>query len=795
MAFLHSENRPQVDLAKPISIMSITTTHPTEAQLEARITATLARVFAGVTELRHQLRFKLRVGRSVLNAGVPNYVEGRADIIVYQGDVALAVLELKREGLSLTQDDEAQGRSYALLAQAPLLVITNGVDTRIYQTHDMALLAGEDVDATEIARRLEAAATSARTGTSSAISKLLGTNLAAPAVAALTAIELEELSGDWAAEERFVRGFLVPRRATKEVKAALLDGQHMVVLVTGPPLSGKSSILREIALKSASEPWDVLYIEGSSCGEGLFRRLANALAIQFSWPANTDESRVWLRQLASRSERMLVLCLDSLPLASSRLLSELDEILTSFGDQLRIVVAVDESEVDQLVLKPNGRERTRIGRRSTTVKVGNYDDEEFEVAWRELGALGGGLVHGAQYAPELRKPWVLRAAAATRLQGLPVGETVVLPPLLGPQMFAVADNRFASLGQLRDDFIRLASVYLDDLISKRHHGDVLASMDLFSIRQEVARKHLERDAIRELLQAGLLGRGKAYSGDAVYVVRVPELFGQELASRLATLLPKRVRKNADEAAKWLISNCSKMPFGDAIGAHAISEALLEMGGSLYIDLVNGLLKQPPRKERLAPGSRVVTLMPSVGLIDMEIGNDGTMTISQRGGGAQPVKVEIDEEDLTTVSNMDGWLILSQAREFRLAVVDESEKLLNVAFPLLLELGTCSAILRRPGQNLEEFHTHAIDGGEISCFKNGIAEPVTWAISELLAHEIPGVDRDAWVQEAAGSGSAPLINRLGQALTHISKLQHVNAWAKEMLDTYYRPALADQPQFH
>jgi hypothetical protein len=777
--------------------MSITTTHPPEAQLEARINATLTRVFAGVTELRHQLRFKLRVGRSVLNTGVADYVEGRADIMVYQGDIALAVLELKREGLTLTKDDEEQGRSYALLAQAPLLVITNGVDTKIFQTHDMALLAGTTIDATEIARRFEAAAISAQAGTSSAISKLLGTDLASPAVAALTAIEIEELTGDWAAGERFVRDFLVPRRVTREVKAALRDGQHKVVLVSGPPLSGKSSVLREVALNSANDPWDVLYIEGSSCSEGLFRRLANALAVQFAWPASTDESRVWLRQLASRSKRILVLCLDAVPLASSRLLSEIDELLTSsFGDQLRIVIAVDENDVDQLVLKPNGRERTRIGRRSTSVKVGNYDDEEFKAARTKLGALGGGLVHGAQYASELRAPWVLRAAASTRMKGVPAGETVVLPPLLGPEMFAVAEDRFANLGQLKDDFRRLASAYLDDLNTKRHHGDVLASMYLFSIRQEVVREHLERDAIRELLQSGLLRRDKAYSGDVVYVVRVPELFGQELASRLSTLLLKRVRRSADDAAKWLISNCSKLPLGDAIGAHAISTALIGMGGSLYIDLVNGLLKHPPRRERLAPGSRVVTLLPSVGLVDVELGNDGTMTIRQPSTGAQPLKFEIGENEiLTAVSSMDGWLILSQMREFRLAFVDENEELLNFAVPLLLELGTCSEILRRSGKNLEEFHSHSIDGGEISCFKNGIAEPVTWAISELLVHEIPGVNRQAWVQQAAGSGSAPLVNRLGQALTHISKLQHMSEWAQDMLETYYTPALADLPQFH
>lgn len=773
--------------------MFITTTSPPEAQLEARINATLARVFPGVTELRHQLKFKVRVGRTVLDAGVTGYVEGRADVIVYQGAVALAVLELKREGLVLTKDDEDQGRSYALLTQAPLLVITNGVDTRIYQTHDMTSLDGTTIDTAEVANRFEAAAVSARAGMSSAISKLLGTDLATSAVATLTAIELEELTGDWVSEARFVRDYLIPRRTTSEVKAALRDKSCRIVLVSGPPLSGKSSILREVALKSENESWDVLYIEGSSCREGLFRRLSNVLTGQFAWPANTDESRVWLRQLSSRPERLLVLCLDSPQLVNSTLSSEIDELLSSFGDQLRIVIAIDENDVDQVVLKPNGREPTRIGRKARVVKVGNYDNEEFDMAQRELETLGGRLVHGAQYASELRVPWVLRAVAATRMQGIPVGEKVVLPPLLGPEMFDVADDRFNNLGQLRDDFKRLAAVYLDALNSKRHYGDVLASMHLFSIQEEIVRKQLERDAIRDLLQAGLLRRGKAYSGDIVYIVRVPELFGQELARRLSTLLPRRVNTNADEAAKWLISICSKIPLGDAIGAHAISNSLVEMNGpQQYLDLINGLLKQPPRKGRLTPGSTVVTLIPNVGLVDIEIGKKGTMTIRQRGGSAQPVKVEIEEdEELTTLSNMDGWLILSQMREFRLVLEDENDELLNIAAPLLLELGTCPEILRRPSQNLEEIHTHPIEGGQISCFTDGIAEPVTWAISELLIRDIPGVNRDAWVEKAAGTCSVPLVNRLEQALSHISKIQHMNDWAQEMLERHYRPALSRQ----
>lgn len=94
--------------------MTITTKAPTEANLEARVDATLQRVFAGVPDLKHQLRFKIRLGRNEFDIGSDDYVDGRADIIVFQGNAPLAVIELKREGLALTCDDEQQGRSYAI---------------------------------------------------------------------------------------------------------------------------------------------------------------------------------------------------------------------------------------------------------------------------------------------------------------------------------------------------------------------------------------------------------------------------------------------------------------------------------------------------------------------------------------------------------------------------------------------------------------------------------------------------------------------------------------------------------
>jgi Type I restriction enzyme R protein N terminus (HSDR_N) len=775
--------------------MSITTTTPPEAELEARITGTLQRIFPGTTDLHAQRRFKLRLGHAAVEGGTRNYVDGRADILVYQGESPLAVLELKREGLALTDGDAEQGASYALLARAPLVVVSNGSDTRLFQTHDMARIEGTSIDASELARRVSRAAVAARSSVLGAINKLLGTDLASAAVAAINAAELGELTGEWTSSERFVGGFLVPRSATAQVRTIVREGLRRMVLVSGPPLCGKSSVLRELADTAHQDGWDVLFLDGSSCSEGVFRRIANVLATQFSWPATPDEARSWLRQVASQPDRRLVLCIDSLPALRANLTSELDELATgAMGACLHVVLAVDEGELEQLTLKANRREKTRLGRNSSQVEVGHYDDEEFTRARRCLAELGGGLILGCQYAPELRAPWVLRAAVAQRLEDRPEGLTAVLPPLLGKEMFVVAANRFDGLGDVGGEFASLARIYVEELGTHRHHGDRLASLYVFAISGDSMKKSMDREAIRDLVAAGLIQASASHSGEVIYVVRVPALFGHAVGERLARLLQRKVLKNPEDAAKWLVGCCANMPLGDAIGAYAVDRALAEMSAPNLLSLLNSLLGLPPARRAISPGSKFVGLIPSVGLIDFEIDQDGTAMVRQRSTGRRSKRFELGELPFA-VEGLDGWLILSQLRPWNVLIRDQDGELWSIAAWLLMEIGTCPVMLRRPSKELEDFHTHDIDGGEMSCMRNGIAEPVTWAIAELLGQDVPGVDRDAWVHEAAASDSLPLINRLGQALSHLANVDGTSEWAEAMLQQKVRPAMRKHPQFH
>src|SRR5262245_53251852 len=117
------------------------TIEPTEADLEAAIRHTIARVFPELAsdEIRHQTKFSFTFGRATIDVDSANAYakQARADIILYRGTAPLAVLELKREGSPLTTEDDEQGLSYARVINpmAPLVIVTNGEEVHILDSY------------------------------------------------------------------------------------------------------------------------------------------------------------------------------------------------------------------------------------------------------------------------------------------------------------------------------------------------------------------------------------------------------------------------------------------------------------------------------------------------------------------------------------------------------------------------------------------------------------------------------------------------------------------------------------
>jgi hypothetical protein len=106
-----------------------------EATFEARLGAILAELFpAGGLQVTHQVQFTVRLGHHDIHSdGRKGWVKkGRADVLLSADVGHVAVLELKRPGVELTDDDRHQGLSYArlLTPMAPLVIVSNGMTSR-----------------------------------------------------------------------------------------------------------------------------------------------------------------------------------------------------------------------------------------------------------------------------------------------------------------------------------------------------------------------------------------------------------------------------------------------------------------------------------------------------------------------------------------------------------------------------------------------------------------------------------------------------------------------------------------
>ncbi len=261
-----------------------------EAELESRLAAALTQAFPNIgrDQLVEQRNFTVRLGHEThtFDSAALWKKAGRADILLFHGERPLAVLEIKREDLALTADDYAQAQSYAnqITPRPPLVIVSNGVDTRVYDANTGAIWAGGDDAQAAVCQLLANAAKVAVADMRWAIEALMGreTEVWTRAVRGCTARLIAELTDPPGEHGRpFAQNLLFPRIAAHRATKSLKEGPTFTV-VEGPPVGGKSSLLRELALRTElSEDLAVLMLRGF--GPGLYRAVANLFAAKLDW--------------------------------------------------------------------------------------------------------------------------------------------------------------------------------------------------------------------------------------------------------------------------------------------------------------------------------------------------------------------------------------------------------------------------------------------------------------------------------------------------------------------------------
>jgi hypothetical protein len=714
---------------------------------------------------------------------------GIADLIILYHGRPLAVVELKRESKALKYEDCRQALSYAaqMTPRPPLTIVTNGTSTLVYDsmTGDPCTAPLGTGDA--VSRLFENAAMVAAAGLEWAVEVLLGSEagLWAGAVRARTSELVEQMSG--AAGEitkPFVRDLSIPRRATDETIASLGDGSPLILL-TGVPQIGKTSILRDLACRTAdSEDFAVFMIRGG-LGAGLFQRIANLLSAALEWPADADDIRQWLRRL-SRSGRKptLVLAIDGL-VPNSAVARDVEELCeANLGPWVRIVATTDN--IEGLLLGPNGRDATPLSQVAQEIEVEPLDEKEWKVAKNVLLDHRIRFTRGASVSLEYRIPWVLRSVLANvQLSPKYPDENfeASIPSSLGLDLVGEARRRLAHYGSAESGYRLLAR----DAVADSSHveaGVTLEQSYSFVVRRD-ALSEVSREVLPELVAQGWVNCSRNATGIDVIRPTSPELFLSEYAYAVADALKPKAEANPREAGQWIADRLDGVFLGDLIGAQAILD-LAQSAGGYSSELFKGLLDRRPQSGPLSEG--VYALMgPDGSMHQMHVTKDGLASFTDANGRIHGEPIDLRGGTDTAYRDVGGWMILSQLASIR--AVADSPGQPRVDLAILLEVGTCRIPLMRVVRVPQGHRVHNFPGhGEIMCEDDGVVEPITLAMFHVFATDWQGLDE--WFDAALERHSLPLLYRIQLALGEISKLAGSPRarWARNLIDERISPAI-------
>lgn len=747
------------------------TTEPTEADLEARIRAAILVALPWSTDgsIKHQLKFSFKFGRAELEVkpGKEPHKEARLDILLTKGAANLAVLELKRAGNVLTSDDERQGLSYARLVepQAPLVIVTNGVDTKLIKTHDGQEWKPETSTEKVFEALVKNAGTVADAELARAIETLMGSS-SSIWMQAVRAVTRSTIGARTSTEETpglpFVKELMFPRSVTASLEEGLLAGQKLAMLV-GAPLSGKSSVLRELSLRlEKSDSAAVLYLEAGT-GLGALQALADALAASLSWPVTPAEARTWLVRTSRVEGARLILAFDEFDSLRTDVVREIEDLTSDvFGDALSVVFAVDESSSKRLLESPNGVGLSVLGRRAKVFVVEALDDEEFDAAERALFDLRLGLMPGAKMSVEYREPWILRATVEPALNALskhPKTSSIMLEPLLGLDVISTARTRFGGNQDLRRRFRGLAQAYLSDARDQGRLEELeLQQVGEFVVRHETAATALSAADLEFLERYGFVKSAMDDHYGATLHIRLPELLASEAAFLLTQDLFTRVREDRSKAASWLANAAAAIPLGELVAAQALLDAFGRTGSPLRADFLTELLSLTPRLQLLEAGYEYLASHPEIGTVTMTPGENGMMTIEANGK-------TIEAETPGEYENLSPWLVLSHIASHPFQLTDKAGTVRGDG-DLLLEVGTSkiSLVARRGRESMrgELRQRDLADGTELLDPTLGIVEPITLGMLRYLSRETEETV-DGWIARATASNSIALLTRLHHAL--------------------------------
>lgn len=281
----------------------------------------------GITpdKVKMEHSFNIRLGHGIYEINSQkqrNHTSGRADYLIKGiDDINLFVLEAKKFGADLTEEDRNQVISYARLVEEgnipPFAILTNGTQTLIYD-----VLTKCELDLADFANH---------TNIKSGFIIKCGIDLKTEALHYLISLSSENLqafcqgqvsyrmqplrSDDIYSGKKYIPQLYCRRTVTEtRLSEILFDNktEKPVVVVTGPPQHGKTSFLCHTAERLLFEGYPCLFYPAI----GLKNGLLNAIQEDFGWVFKNDLSPIQVvkqfQMIVSKKETNLILIIDGL---------------------------------------------------------------------------------------------------------------------------------------------------------------------------------------------------------------------------------------------------------------------------------------------------------------------------------------------------------------------------------------------------------------------------------------------------------------------------------------------------
>lgn len=679
-------------------------------------------------EMEHSFSLKFGHHQVLIDGKEPGNYAKRSifDILLKIDGKPIVLLELKKPGKDIEEEDVRQGVSYARLTTpiTPLTVLSNGSATRLINTYTAEDLDIDTVDLELVDKLLSQALKLSQNELKNSISTLFENDhrIIFDVINSVTDSAFKSLTGEiQEIRKPLINDFIIPRKGVSGILKALDDNTG--VILTGDPFVGKTTIVYQLFEAAKESGHALFYINSVDQGYNLFRRLAVFITTKMAYMVDENKVKEWLLLGFNRTHQdRFVVVFDHLRYdAESALKSEIVELYDLFQPHNnRIILVTDNSNYDLLCHTEGRQAENFFSKNFKQIKLETFSPQEFEIANHLLAEqFGGGILPGGSYSGEYRNPRLWRLLGMVLLNERESPDTFgVVDPVPSLRFLKLINNYLQFDPQTVQDFRDLTKAYLEALPVKDANRNIqLMALNLPMVEETELKKHVSSDVIRRLEASGFIEKRLVPEHIWVYLPKVPELIAGFAIDYVKVKFLSLLQHDFDSNYQNFMDTCQYLPLGEIIAARIIIDWAYANEIEVLSRFIKKLQEDKPVIESSSGGMLVRLYLPGKGYEDVEIPPG---------------------EEQKFVNNLFPYLVLSHLTEMRF--VDDSKHPDMERARCIIAVGETDFMVRSLNVNTIYETVPTIDVGNIGNVIQsdiGIIEPIVQSI-QMNIMETPTV---------------------------------------------------------